>query len=111
MLIDTTKSMLELVDSVRSPHNTAHTTAHTPPRTHMVLPRLTVSRCACSDGVALHELQRIAEDRERQRSKFGRVKPLWAIETKDDTSAKTMDELNSFDKQDIRGAYPAALTP
>eukprot|EP01043_Picozoa_sp_COSAG02_P036000 COSAG02_NODE_2611_length_8430_cov_2.839755_3_plen_55_part_00 len=47
--------------------------------------------------------QRIAEDRERQRSKFGRVKPLWAIETKDDTSAKTMAELDSFDKQDIRG--------
>ena len=45
---------------------------------------------------------RIAEDRERQRSKFGRVKPLWAIEGKEDQSQKTMDELNSFDKQDIR---------
>ena len=48
--------------------------------------------------------QRIAEDREKQRSKFGRVKPLWAIETKEDTSAATMAELDSFDKQDIRGA-------
>ena len=49
-------------------------------------------------------VQRIAEDREKQRSKFGRVKPLWAIESKEDTSAATMAELDSFDKQDIRGA-------
>merc|ERR1712146_535465 len=60
MLIDTTKGMLELVNS------------------------------------------RIAEDREKQRSKFGRVKPLWAIESKEDSSAAVADELDSFDKRDER---------
>ena len=55
-------------------------------------------------AVIARHAQRIAEDREKQRSKFGRVKPLWAIETKEDTSAATLAELDSFDKQDIRGA-------
>jgi hypothetical protein len=45
---------------------------------------------------------RVAEDKERQRSKFGRVKPLWAIETKEDANDKLADSLNSFDKREGR---------
>lgn len=45
---------------------------------------------------------RVAEDRERQKSKFGRVKPLWVIETKEDGSAAAAADLAAFDKQDIR---------
>ena len=83
MLIDTSKSMLELINNVR----------------HLNLPipaRVVCRRFRKTDGRLLFvRAQRIAEDRERQRSKFGRVKPLWAIETKEDPNAKLMDELNA----------------
>ena len=82
MLIDTSKSMLELINNVRPPQ---------PPYTRPCR----LQTFSQTDGRLLFvRAQRIAEDRERQRSKFGRVKPLWAIETKEDPNAKLMDQLN-----------------
>jgi len=60
LLIDTTKTMLELIDN------------------------------------------RVKEDKEKQRSKFGRVKPLWAIETKEDAGDKYAAEMKSFDDREAR---------
>ena len=54
--------------------------------------------------------QRIAEDRERQRSKFGRVKPLWAIETKEDPNAKLMDQLNQCATASLRPLFLGQLS-
>lgn len=45
---------------------------------------------------------RVKEDKEKQRSKFGRVKPLWAIETKEDANEAAMAEMKAFDHREAR---------
>ena len=42
------------------------------------------------------------QDRERQKSKFGRVKPLWQIESKEDMQAKYDEEDRKQGVQDAR---------